>query len=72
MAIGLLRALRERDIDVLGEVSVTGFDNIKICKYAPVPLTSMGFSTAGMGRVAVEMVIRQIESSGQYDPGTVN
>ena len=48
VAIGLLRALRELNIDVPGEVSVTGFDNIETCDYAPVPLTSMGMPTTEM------------------------
>jgi len=52
VAIGLLRALRDLGIDVPGEVSVTGFDNIKTCDYAPVPLTSMGVPTTEMGRKA--------------------
>jgi len=72
VAIGVLRALRELDVDVPGEVSVTGFDDIKTGKYAPVPLTTMGVPTAKMGRVAVEMVIRQIEAGGQHEPETVN
>ena len=72
VAIGLLRALRELDIDVPGEVSVTGFDNIKTCEYAPVPLTTMGVPTDEMGRAAVEMVIHQIEARGNHDPEKVN
>lgn len=72
VAIGLLRALRELEIHVPDEVSVTGFDNIKTCEYGPVPLTTMGVPTAEMGRAAVEMVIRQIDSSGQHEPETEN
>lgn len=72
VAIGLLRALRELDIDVPGEVSVTGFDNVKTCDYAPVPLTTMGVPTAEMGRAAVEVLIRQIESDGTREPEVVN
>jgi len=72
VAIGLLRALRELGVDVPGEVSVTGFDNIKTCEYAPVPLTTMGVPTAEMGRAAVEMVIRQIEAGGQHEPESVS
>ena len=68
----MLRALRELDIDVPGDVSVTGFDNIKTCEYAPVPLTTMGVPTSRMGRAAVEMVIRQIEAGGQHEPEAVN
>lgn len=72
VAIGLLRALRELDIDVPGEVSVTGFDNIETCDYAPVPLTSMGVPTAKMGRAATEMLVRQIEGSDQERPEVMN
>ena len=72
VAIGLMRALRELDIDVPGDVSITGFDNINTGEYAPVPLTTMGVPTDEMGRAAVEMVIHQIESRGQQDPQTVN
>lgn len=72
VAIGLLRALRELDIDVPEEVSVTGFDNIETCNYAPVPLTSMGVPTTEMGRTATEMLIRQIESPDQKEPEAMN
>lgn len=70
VAIGLLRALRELDIDVPEEVSVTGFDNIKSCEYAPVPLTSMGIPTRKMGRMAMEVLVRQIENPDE--PEVVN
>jgi LacI family transcriptional regulator/LacI family repressor for deo operon, udp, cdd, tsx, nupC, and nupG len=72
VAIGLLRALRELGIAVPEEVSVTGFDDIEPCKYAPVPLTSMGVPTTEMGRTAMEVLIRQIEASGQPEPEVVN
>lgn len=65
VAIGLLRALGELEIEVPKEVSVTGFDNIEPCKYAPVPLTSMGVPTQKMGRTAMEELIRQVEASVQ-------
>lgn len=72
VAIGLLRALRELEIEVPGEVSVTGFDDTDPCKYAPVPLTSMGVPTLEMGRTAMGMLIRQIESGGISEPQVVN
>lgn len=72
VAIGLLRALRELEIEVPGEVSVTGFDDTDSCKYAPVPLTSMGVPTLEMGRTAMDMLIRQIESGEISEPEVVN
>jgi len=71
VAIGLLRALRELEIDVPEEVSVTGFDNIVTCEYAPVPLTSMGVPTKRMGRKAMEVLIRQIEEGDLDEPEVV-
>jgi len=71
VAIGLLRALRELDIRVPGEVAVTGFDDIEPCKYAPVPLTTMGVPTYRMGRKSVDVLLRQIESSTD-EPEEVN
>lgn len=72
VAIGLLRALRELDIEVPEEVSVTGFDNVKTGEYAPVPLTTMGVPTAAMGKSSVEVLVRQIENSSQNEPEVVN
>lgn len=71
VAIGLLRALRELEIQVPEEVSVTGFDNTNPCKYAPVPLTSVGVPTVDMGRAAMEVLIRQIEGVQRSEPEIV-
>lgn len=68
LAIGLLRALREIGIDIPGEVSVTGFDDVQSSKYAPLPLTSVRVPTRQMGKVAVELLLRQIEASGPAKP----
>lgn len=72
VAIGLLRALRELDVRVPEEVSVTGFDNIETCDYAPVALTSMGVPTTKMGRTAVEVLLHHIEAADDPDPEVVN
>jgi LacI family transcriptional regulator/LacI family repressor for deo operon, udp, cdd, tsx, nupC, and nupG len=72
VAIGLLRALRELEVSVPEEVSVTGFDNIETCEYAPVPLTTMGVPTSEMGRTAVEVLLQHIEAAGDHDPEVVN
>ena len=72
VAIGLLRALRELDVSVPEEISVTGFDNVETGEYAPVPLTTMGVPTATMGRTAVEVLLRHIEASGEHEPEVIN
>ena len=72
VALGLMRALRECDIAVPREVSVLGFDDISLCDYAPVPLTSVRVPTQKMGQTAVEVLIRHMESSDQQTPEVVN
>lgn len=72
VAIGLMRACRELGIDVPGDISITGFDNIKTCEYAPVPLTTMGVPTKEMGKTAIDVLIRQIEAAEQHKPEVVN
>ncbi len=66
VALGLLRALRELNVRVPAEVSVIGYDDINLCEYAEVPLTTMHVPKQEMGRSAVEMLIRQMESEGSY------
>lgn len=65
VALGLLRALRELKIDVPGEVSVVGFDDLPILEYFPLPLTTVRVPKYEMGRRAAEMLIRQIGSRAE-------
>lgn len=56
-AIGVLRAARELDIDVPGELAVTGFDNVKEAALTDPPLTTVGSDREGMARAAVDLVL---------------
>lgn len=72
VAIGLLRALRECGLRVPEDVSVVGFDDVNLCDYASVPLTTMRVPTAAMGRTAIEVLIRQMEAPEEHTPERVN
>ena len=65
MALGVLRALTERGIQVPQDVSVAGIDDIPEAAYFGPPLTSVHIDFAEGGRVAARSLIRLIE-----DPGT--
>ncbi len=61
MAIGILRALRERDIDVPGEVSVIGTNDAVEASHVYPSLTSLQVPYAQMAAEAAAMLIRLIE-----------
>jgi len=58
MAMGVLRELRDRGLRVPGDVSVTGFDNIKLSEYASPALTTLHIARDRIG----EFVFRSLTS----------
>ncbi|MEV1012053.1 LacI family DNA-binding transcriptional regulator [Streptomyces sp. NPDC049881] len=62
MALGLLRALREKGRSVPEEVSVVGFDDIPEAASFVPPLTTIHQDFAAVGRLCVEGVLRQIRT----------
>jgi DNA-binding LacI/PurR family transcriptional regulator len=70
MALGVLRAMHERGIDVPGGVSVVGFDDIDdAASYVP-PLTTVHQDFTEVGRACVQAVLDQISSDGEHRGGT--
>ena len=51
-AMGLLGALQERGVDVPGDISVTGFDDIPFARYTTPSLTTAAVSVDDLGRQA--------------------
>jgi DNA-binding LacI/PurR family transcriptional regulator len=60
MALGVLRAMHERDRAVPGDVSVVGFDDIPHSASFFPPLTTVHQDFAEVGRQCVQGVLRQI------------
>lgn len=58
MAIGAIRAARERGLAVPHELSIVGFDDIELASIATPALTTVQQPLQGMGRVAVEVLYR--------------
>jgi DNA-binding LacI/PurR family transcriptional regulator len=68
MAIGVLRALREKGLRVPDDVSVTGFDNIRLAEYCEPPLTTVHIPRDEVGRLAFAALVPDKEApniSGQ-------
>jgi DNA-binding LacI/PurR family transcriptional regulator len=61
IAIGALRALQERRIDVPGAVSVVGFDDIPAASLANPPLTTVMQDTRLAGEALVDCLLRSVQ-----------
>jgi DNA-binding LacI/PurR family transcriptional regulator len=61
IAIGALRALQERRIDVPGTVSVVGFDDIPAASLANPPLTTVMQDTRLAGEALVDSLLRSVQ-----------
>jgi DNA-binding LacI/PurR family transcriptional regulator len=68
MALGLLRAFREAGIDVPGEISVAGFDDIPESEYFAPPLTTVRQDFGAVGRSSIGVLLDRIENGPGLPP----
>ena len=68
MAIGALRAAREREVRVPERLAVVGMDDIEMSAYTDPPLTTVRVAKDAMGRLAAEWLIGLIEGSAPPRP----
>jgi LacI family transcriptional regulator len=66
MAIGAVRALRARGIDVPGTVEVVGFDDIELASLVEPPLTTVAQPAFEMGLQAARMLFQTIAGKRQF------
>lgn len=62
MAIGALKALKERDIDVPGQVKLIGFDNTFVSSIVEPSLTTVHVPKYQMGVNAAELLLERIKT----------
>lgn len=72
MAVGALRALNEAGLNVPGDMSLIGFDDIEISAYLNPPLTTVKAYTELMGRTAVQLLLERLEGRETAIHVTVN
>ena len=65
LAIGVLHGVKASGLSVPEDVAVVGFDDIPVASYPEVQLTTMSQPTYEMGKKSVEILLEQIEASGQ-------
>jgi LacI family transcriptional regulator len=62
MAMGVLEALREKDMKVPRDVGVVGFDDIEMAGLPGVDLTTISQEKRRIGRMAVDMLVEKKET----------
>lgn len=63
MAIGALRAARERGLRVPDDLAVVGMDDVELSAYTDPPLTTVRIEKEAMGRLAAEWLIALIDGT---------
>jgi DNA-binding LacI/PurR family transcriptional regulator len=62
-AIGAMQAAREAGLDIPGDISVAGFDDLKFSSLLEVPLTTIKQPKQEIGAKAFEILLRKINGS---------
>ena len=68
MAIGVMRALRDLRLDVPGDVSVVGFDDIDLAQHVDPPLTTVHQPIRRKGEEAVRVLLSVVQRRDQANP----
>jgi DNA-binding LacI/PurR family transcriptional regulator len=68
MALGLLSALHEHGLRVPEDISVTGFDDVDLCRYTYPPLTTVRQDRVAMGQGAIQLLLSMIEDEPLAEP----
>ena len=68
MAIGALKAASDMGYEIPQDVSVIGFDDIKIAAYLQPPLTTIRQPIERMGERAVELLLEMVRENSVPDP----
>ena len=68
-AIGVLRQAYDSGIDMPGDLSVVGFDDIKLAQFTIPPLTTVQMSQAELAKLAFKALINEVEGVGSPPAG---
>ena len=63
MAMGAIRAASEAGLDIPGQLSIVGFDDIPFAEHTTPPLTTLRQDKPGLGEAAGEALIARIEGA---------
>ena len=65
MAIGCVRFLKERAVQIPADIAVVGFDDVEMSTHLDPPLTTVRVFKEEMGKIAVRRMVEMIKSKSQ-------
>ncbi|WP_125131539.1 LacI family DNA-binding transcriptional regulator [Microbacterium sp. 10M-3C3] len=71
MALGLLHAIREEGLDVPGDISIVGFDDIPEAAHFSPPLTTVRQDFSELGRRCVDLLLGPADASAPPVTGSI-
>lgn len=71
MAIGLIKALKERGLTPPDDLAIVGFDDIPLAQYVQPPLSTVGASRFLWGTVAATLLIAFLEDGVEPHPSRI-
>lgn len=71
LAIGAMRALRERERRIPEDVAVVGMNNDELAEYVDPPLTSVDLDAYGLGRQAAAQLLRLLAADAAVEARVV-
>ncbi|MCI5723692.1 MAG: LacI family transcriptional regulator [Erysipelotrichaceae bacterium] len=66
IAIGAIRAFKDRGYRIPEDISIIGFDNMNYSAYVTPPLTSINVPKVYMGKIAADRLMETIQSEVHY------
>lgn len=74
MALGALNGARELGLDVPGDLSIVGFDNLPVADWPLIRLTTVAYDIDAMARTAGTLIFNRLEhgADAEYERRTFN
>ena len=70
MAVGVIRGLRQAGLDVPGDISVIGYDDIPLASYFDPPLTTIKQPIDQFGLIGAQLLVEAVKNNN-YQPSSV-
>lgn len=71
MAMGAMRALKDKGVSVPGDISIVGFDNMEEAAYHEPAITTVAFSAYEMGKLAARKMFQLISEEELTEKASV-